>query len=287
MTLAVASPSGLLLSSLLAFVRDKCRQRGTMLAKLGNQTLLSLQGPALFEPTGLPRYWSAVWSAPLPGSLAHSTLKKRLASVERLYTFTDDLLGIGGLDRAIAATDVTIIGQVLEAYFLSLRNHPGPSAVSEDSWQIPVRFLREVLTRIARSAPYSARGGDFDLRLLSFEDLHGNLRVSKHRRPERVRSLPADVIEALYQLLDPAAPGNPFREGTSRWRAYVIFILLLHQGLRRGELLCLSADGIRSSFDKRIQRERFWLTVRLPTTYSPVLRRRPILESEGVSELSA
>jgi integrase len=60
----------------------------------------------------------------------------------------------------------------------------------------------------------------------------------------RVRSLAAEVIEALYELLDPESPRNPFRDGSSRWRVYIIFILLLHQGLRRGELLCMSSDGL-------------------------------------------
>jgi integrase len=62
--------------------------------------------------------------------------------------------------------------------------------------------------------------------------------------------------------LDPSTPGNPFRKGDARWRAYIIFILLLHQGLRRGELLCLAANCIKSEFDRTVQRERFWLTVR-------------------------
>jgi integrase len=70
------------------------------------------------------------------------------------------------------------------------------------------------------------------------------------------------VVEALYELLDPEARRNPFQNEASRWRAYVIFILLLHQGLRRGELLSLSQDAIRSAFDAKVQRDRNWLTIR-------------------------
>ncbi|HEX3437971.1 MAG TPA: hypothetical protein VHT24_14475 [Pseudacidobacterium sp.] len=39
------------------------------------------------------------------------------------------------------------------------------------------------------------------------------------------------------------------------------FILMLHQGLRRSELLALSADVIKNGFAHRLQQDRFWMTV--------------------------
>ena len=48
----------------------------------------------------------------------------------------------------------------------------------------------------------------------------------------------------------------------SRWRVYTIFMLLLHQGLRRGELLIFPVDVIKHAFDRRQQRERYWMNVR-------------------------
>jgi hypothetical protein len=38
-------------------------------------------------------------------------------------------------------------------------------------------------------------------------------------------------------------------------------MLMLHQGLRRGELLLLTADAIKNGFDHRQQRTRYWLNV--------------------------
>lgn len=38
-------------------------------------------------------------------------------------------------------------------------------------------------------------------------------------------------------------------------------LLMLHQGLRRGELLLLTADVVKSGFDKKQQRSRYWLNV--------------------------
>jgi len=94
------------------------------------------------------------------------------------------------------------------------------------------------------------------------ELLNSHLHVGTARRPERIRSLPSEVVEFLYETLDPECPANPFRGAASRWRVYTIFILLLHQGLRRSELLNFPADVIKSSFDRGLQQERFWMTVR-------------------------
>jgi integrase len=95
--------------------------------------------------------------------------------------------------------------------------------------------------------------------------LYQQLHIGKKRSQDILRALPAVVIEALYEMLDPTASHNPFRGEKSKWRAFVTFIALLHQGLRRGELLILSANAIKHSFDVRLGRERYWLSV----THSP------------------
>jgi hypothetical protein len=42
---------------------------------------------------------------------------------------------------------------------------------------------------------------------------------------------------------------------------YIASLLMLHQGLRRGEMLLLPADSIKSAFDRKQQRARHWLSV--------------------------
>lgn len=39
------------------------------------------------------------------------------------------------------------------------------------------------------------------------------------------------------------------------------FIILLHQGLRRGELLLLPMDAVKSEFDRKLGRVRYWLNI--------------------------
>jgi integrase len=215
----------------------------------------------LADQLAIPRFWAAVWAALLPGDLAPSTVSKHLSDVESLYRYADELLGYGGLDKALASLNVEALSQALEGYFLFLRNRPNATAVSETRWQVVSRFTTDILTRLGRTDPPHPKLADLETKLARIEAVFSNLRVGSRRMPEPTRSLPAEV-EALYELLDPASSTNPFRGTVIRWRVYTAYLLLLHLGLRRGELLALAADAIKSGFDKKLGRRRSWLTVK-------------------------
>ena len=135
-----------------------------------------------------------------------------------------------------------------------------------------VQFVTEMTERFALGS--DSRGiNELRDRLMRLQVINSQLHVSGKKRPERVSSLPSSVVEFLYELLDPDSTSNPFRRGVSRWRVYTVFILLLHQGLRRGELLISPADLIKSSIDSRSNEERYWMTVR----YRRIRRRYPVL----------
>lgn len=61
----------------------------------------------------------------------------------------------------------------------------------------------------------------------------------------------------MYKLLDPESEITPFPNAASRWRAHVLFIFMLHQGLRRGELLAAPADVIKRGFGRSLGKERY------------------------------
>ena len=230
-----------------------------MLANLRSQELLAFRGPVLLDPSGIPRYWAVVWAAYQPGGLANSTLDKKLAGIDALYEFSEECSGLGALDDAIAALDVEALSGILEGFYLTIKNNPPITTASEIRWQSALQFVLDSIRRLDR---VSDRWELLNLRLAHFELLNAHLHVSKQRRPQRVRSLPGDVVEALYEMLDPDTRHNPFRSGPSRWRVWVIFILLLHQGLRRGELLSFATDVIKAGTDRRTQDRRYWMTVR-------------------------
>jgi integrase len=216
----------------------------------------------LIDDAGLPRYWAAVWASFQPADLAPSTLSKKLGHIDCFYQHAEQSLGPGGLDDALAGFDVDAVTGALEGFFLSIRNRSTITPASEERWQAALQFVTGTLQRLTRNSTPLEQLDALNGRLMRHELLNTHLHVGSARRPERIRSLPSEVVEFLYETLDPESPANSFRGAASRWRVYTIFMLMLHQGLRRGEVLSFSTDVIKSGFDRRLQQERFWMTVR-------------------------
>jgi integrase len=219
----------------------------------------SLHGPVLLDGSGRLRYWAAVDSFLTLGDL--STVAARLAGIERLYAYAEGLWVRDSLDAIIARQDLGRVHDLLHGFFARLRNgglrngHP-----SERAWLSARRFAVTVCSRLAQSSgPRRLRQVRDALDGLAQLDHH--LAVGRRKRTQRPRALPAAVIEDLYELAAPASSRNPFRTDALRWRNYVIVLLLLHQGLRRGELLQLPVDAVKDDFDKRLGRRRIWLNV--------------------------
>ncbi|MDR3723844.1 MAG: site-specific integrase [Terracidiphilus sp.] len=215
-----------------------------------------LRDPILVDDHGLLRFWAAAWVSLLSADLAPATVAKKLGQLEGFYQQADLLLGPGGVDNALADFDVNALSDALEGYFHSIRNSPIITSASEERWQLAIQFVCDNIQRISRGCQQSERRAEFHERMREIELSHSNLHIGRRRRPERIRSLPPEVVEFLYNLLDPESSINPFQNEASRWRVYVCFVLMLHQGLRRGELLILPVDAIRSSKD------RFWINVK-------------------------
>jgi integrase len=248
------------------------------------------RGPMLIDNAGVPRYWAAVWALLQPANLSSSTLSKKLSYLESFYCHADESLGTGGLDDALASFDVDALSSALEGYFLIIRNRPPITPASEERWQAALQFVTNTVQRLTRTSMPLEQLDALNGRLMRFELLNSHLHVGTNRRPERIRSLPSEVVEFLHEMLDPESPANPFRGIVSRWRVYTAFRLLLHQGLRRGELLCLPADGITSDFDRNIQQDRFWITVRYneyeddPRYSTPSIKNAPSIRQLPVSQ---
>lgn len=227
----------------------------------GNSIPLTLRRPILVDSNGLPRFWVTIWSLYASADLASLTVASQLSHVEALYQFADQLEGAGSLDDAIANVDLEKLGGILEAFFVSIQNRPAIPESAELKWRTALKFIRETVLRLSKSNLPLDRIHEIEVRLNRLNLLYQQLRVGRRRTQEILRSLPASVVEALYQMLDPSSSTNPFRNHAAKWRAFVIFIVLLHQGLRRGELLSLPADAVKSAFDQKAGKERYWLSV--------------------------
>ncbi|WP_261309895.1 site-specific integrase [Burkholderia stabilis] len=220
-----------------------------------------LRGVTLVDKSGVPRYWANVWLLVSMGHLAESTQTGALRYVEDLYRHADGILGVNGLDDALAEMNDKALADVLESWFVSIRNRPKATRADELRWHAGLGFVTEVLTWLSKGRVPDNQLRDMEARLHRLSTLYGQLHVRKSGQVETIRSLPSSVVEALYELLDPESDRNPFKNAKTRWRVYVAFVLMLHQGLRRGELLLLTADCVKSGFDNKRQALRHWLNV--------------------------
>lgn len=227
---------------------------------IGNYIPDRLIGPVLVDRHGIPRYWSTVWSTMHAGQLADSTHKKKLYFISGLYQHAEEMYGPGALDDSIADLDEDKLAVLLESWFVSISNRTGRTDSDEARWQTGLDFVITIATWIAKNDTNSHLQ-NIEKRLNRLSLLYKQLHISKSRGIESIRSLPAVVVSALYELLDPESATNPFPRLATRWRIYVAFILMLHQGLRRGELLLLSTDAIKSAFDTKTNRHRYWINV--------------------------
>lgn len=210
----------------------------------------------------LPRYWATVWALMANHDLAASSQVKKLRCIENLYGHADRMFGNHALDDALGSMNDVVLADILESWFISIRNQPSVGPADESRWRTGLAFVVSVITWLSKTSIPTDRLRQMEARLHRLSQLYGQLQVRKSKQPSQVRSLPASVVQALYEVLDPSSAANPFSRRHTRWLAFVAFLLMLHQGLRRGELMLLTADVIKSGFDERQQRSRYWLNVR-------------------------
>lgn len=73
------------------------------------------------------------------GSLAESTFKQQLSNIEAIYRHVDDNRRSGFLDDALGNQNLSLLEELLEAYFVTLRNVP---EVSSTAQTLTDRFTR-------------------------------------------------------------------------------------------------------------------------------------------------
>ncbi|SAL58586.1 Phage integrase [Caballeronia turbans] len=251
----------------------------------------------LLDGIGLPRYWAAVWSTMLSSELAASTHTKKLRYLENLYQHAAGLgVGPNALDDALGTLDDEALADILESWFVSIRNQPVVTGADEKRWQTGLEFVLSVVAWISKSEANDDRMRRIEARLHRRAALYRQLHVRRDNSVDTVRSLPASTVEALYRLLDPDFHHNPFTRAPTRWRIFVAFVLMLHQGLRRGEALLLPADAVKSAYDRGQHRTRYWINVEQngyedsevdPRYSKPSIKNVHSLRQIPVSELTA
>ncbi|WP_271186627.1 hypothetical protein [Maricaulis virginensis] len=149
------------------------------------------------------------------------------------------------------------------------------------------KFVVETLRDLAHPSGDQSKFVELTSQLHRWELRYRNL--SPAPLPKRIhvlRALPARVIEELYALFKPNSADNPFRSEAQRWQNMAILLCLLHQDLRRGEVLLLPFDVIRSrSTDRSASRATPHATCTKTNSSLPELptRSSPTASDERVS----
>lgn len=220
----------------------------------------STKGWLLIDDLGLPRFWATVWADVLKANLGLTTRGHHLYAVERFYQATDRHFGSGALDRMISELDMPKLESALSSFLASLRNDGSLRGINNNqAWGSARSFVSDVVSHLSASS-----ANDYSKvhsRLLRLDRLYSQVSPARPKPPAAIRALPAAVVEDLYEIFSPLSTRNPFRTSALQWRNFLMFLLMLHLGLRRGEIAILPADAIKSGFDMVSGEEKFWLNV--------------------------
>lgn len=151
--------------------------------------------------------------------LATSSQIKRLRYIESLYAHADRTFGRNSLDDALGRLNDELIADILESWFVSIRNQPSASSADETRWRSGLSFVTLIVTWLSKTTLPTERLRQVEARLHRLSQLYGQLHVRRGRRSQQIRSLPANVAKVLYEVLDPAADTNPFPRARTRWLA--------------------------------------------------------------------
>ena len=228
----------------------------------------SLAGWVLTDRHGRPRYWPTIWVEMAHARASGRTQQVHLGALDRLYASAEGQLGADRLDSILAAGDLDILEQVLAAFLGKLRNDGLISGADRSgAWRTAVRFVGDIMR--LRGSSSAAEVSDIELGLRRLERLYGQLSPTPPSTRAPLRALPALVIEDLWEQFDPTSARNPFRSTPLQWRNLLIFLLLLHLGLRRGEVGLLPANAIKDEFDPAAGEERYWINVEPSADFDP------------------
>lgn len=217
-----------------------------------------LLGPVPLDGHGRPRFCGTIYVDIIQGHLAQSTRAASVDAIQQLHQTAALQYPPIDVDAALLEGRMDELEALLASHLMRLRSHSKPGSIAaKRNWQRVLNFVGAILSHAGADAGREA----LRAKLLRLERLYAQLSPTRARGPKVIRALPATVVEELYEIFSPGMERNPYRTASLRWRNFVIFLLLLHLGLRAGELLSLRVASARSEFDPQVGQVRFWLDV--------------------------
>ena len=158
----------------------------------------SLRGALLIDDAQrLPRYWAGIWALMANHDLAASSQIKKLRYIENLYGHADRLFGSHALDDALGSLNDAVLADILESWFISIRNQPSVGPADESRWRAGLEFVVSIVTWLSKTTLSTNRLRKIEARLHRLSELYGQLHIRQSRHTNQIRSLPASVVQAL------------------------------------------------------------------------------------------
>jgi integrase len=214
-----------------------------------------LTGPVVVDARGVPRYAATIWIDFLHGVRAASTKQEYRQAAAALYEQCEACEPPIALDAALLEADLPAVERALSALMLKLQLQS--TIASNSQWQLARKFAFDLLGFAEVDSEAMRR------RLGALQGKFNRLRPARARPPAPVRAISSIALEDLHEVFHPLSDRNPFRTEALRWRNFLIFMLLLHLGLRSGELLGLSAGAVACEFSSVSGTDEFWVDVEI------------------------
>ncbi|WP_075794108.1 tyrosine-type recombinase/integrase [Massilia putida] len=195
-----------------------------------------------------------MWTLYEGGSWAENTLIGRLRYLDRFYVYCDSKFGQHALDNAFGDKNAERLHEIFDSFYISLTSKNSFSSTDVSCWDTVSRFFHYFANHWAVSSQQWRS-------LQKAVPQPGTLRASNKGRVKFIRALPDTALKGLLAVAEPGAADNPFITPAIQVRNWLLVLLMLLCGLRRGETLLLTLDSLKQDLDMRSGEVRYWLNV--------------------------
>lgn len=204
---------------------------------------------------GRPRFWSTVWSLSSAGKAwKENTHKTQLRHLDRFYRHCDTKFGPDSLDEALGANDASRVYEMSADLYVDLTSNADYTTADVQCWDVVRKF-------VLHFARHWAVGSDAWGYVIGALNGTGHIRAPTRGRIAFARALPDVTLNELLAVAEPGAARNPSVSASVRTRNWLIVLLLLLCGLRRGESLLLTVDSLKHGVDSASGESVYWLDV--------------------------
>ncbi|AIO65271.1 tyrosine-type recombinase/integrase [Burkholderia oklahomensis] len=204
---------------------------------------------------GRPRFWSTVWSLANAGkNWAENTQLTRLRHLNRFYLYCDDRFGSEALDIALGEANASLVHVMVNDFYVELTSNKEYTFADVQCWDAVRMF-------ILHFSRYWAVGSEEWRSVVSAMTGTGRIRDPKRGRVKFIRALPDVTLTEFLAVAEPGASRNPFGSLAIQVRNWLVVLLLLLCGLRRGEALLLTVDSLKQDLDRQSGEVKYWLDV--------------------------